>query len=97
MSHTVCASVLTICCSAVYIPSPPFQQDAEGQLIWRYVMPEGPTANSAPQGAGDGAFTPLQGPAAVVAVVGSAHVRGMCKAWQDSLAAPGQVQQLLDG
>jgi len=71
-------------------------QDADGQLIWRYVMPEGASASSVPAGGGDGAYSPLQGPSAVVAVVGSAHVRGMCKAWQDSLAAPGQVQQLLE-
>lgn len=70
-------------------------QDTDGQLIWRYVMPQGETASSAPQGGGDGAYAPLQGPSAVVAVVGSAHVRGMCKAWQDSLAAPGKVDELL--
>lgn len=71
-------------------------QESDGQLIWRYVMPEGKTASSAPQGGGDGAYAPLPGPSDVVAVVGSAHVRGMCKAWQDSLAAPGQVQELLE-
>lgn len=70
-------------------------QDTDGQLIWRYAMPQGKTASSAPQGGGDGAYAPLQAPSAVVAVVGSAHVRGMCKAWQDSLAAPGQVDELL--
>lgn len=65
-------------------------------MIWRYVMPEGPTATSAPQGAGDGAYQPLPGPSAVVAVVGSAHVRGMAKAWQASLSAAGQVEPLLE-
>ncbi len=69
-------------------------QDDE-QLIWRYMVPEGSTASSAPAGAGDGAYTPLAGPSAVVAVVGSAHVRGMCKRWQDSLAAAGKVEDLL--
>jgi pheromone shutdown protein TraB len=59
-------------------------------------MPQGDTAPSAPKGGGDGAYQPLAGPAAVVAVVGSAHVRGMAKAWRDSLAAPGQVQELLE-
>jgi hypothetical protein len=71
-------------------------QEADGQLIWRYVMPEGSTASSAPKGGGDGAYVPLAGPSDVVAVVGSAHVRGMCKAWQASLAAPGQVKDLLE-
>jgi hypothetical protein len=70
-------------------------QDTDGQLIWRYVMPQGETASSAPQGGGDGAYAPLQGPSAVVAVVGSAHVRGMCNAWKDSLATPGKVEELL--
>jgi hypothetical protein len=70
-------------------------QDDEGQLVWRYLMPEGASAPSAPKGGGDGAFEPLQGPEAVVAVVGSAHVRGMVKAWQDSLAKPGAVDDLL--
>jgi hypothetical protein len=67
----------------------------EGQLIWRYMVPEGATASSAPAGAGDGPYVPLAGPAAVVAVVGSAHVRGMAKQWQDSLAAAGQLDELL--
>lgn len=86
---SVVVSKSCICCLCLL-------QDTEGQLIWRYVMPEGATASSGPAGGGDGAYSPLQGPSAVVAVVGSAHVRGMCKAWQDSLAAPGQVQQLLE-
>lgn len=59
------------------------------------MVPEGATAASAPAGAGDGAFTPLAAPAAVVSVVGSAHVKGMIKQWQDSLAAAGQVEELL--
>ena len=37
----------------------------------------------APAGAGDGEYAPLQAPRAVVAVVGSAHVRGMCRQWED--------------
>ncbi len=67
----------------------------DGQLVWRYMVPDGSAAFSAPAGSGDGPFTPLAGPQALVAVVGSAHVRGMVKGWQGSLAAAGQVDELL--
>lgn len=67
----------------------------DGQLIWRYMVPEGATASSAPAGAGDGPYVPLAGPRAVVSVVGSAHVRGMVQRWQESLAAAGQLDELL--
>jgi hypothetical protein len=59
-------------------------------------MPEGAgDVPSAPKGAGDGAYAPLAAPRAVVAVVGSAHVRGMCRQWHESLGAPGAVHELL--
>ncbi|KAF6254495.1 hypothetical protein COO60DRAFT_1703286 [Scenedesmus sp. NREL 46B-D3] len=76
------------------VPAYVADQD-NGQLIWRYMVPEGATASSAPSGAGDGPYVPLAGPAAVVSVVGSAHVRGMVQMWQDSLAAAGQLDDLL--
>eukprot|EP00775_Hariotina_reticulata_P012413 gene12413-12548_t len=66
-----------------------------GQLIWRYMVPQGSTSFSAPAGSGDGPVEPLAGPTAVVAVVGSAHVRGMAKEWQGSIAAAGQLDELL--
>lgn len=68
-----------------------------GQLIWRYMMSQGGPARSSPQGWGDGEYTPLSSPApqAVVAVVGSAHVRGMCQQWSNALQQPGQVEELL--
>lgn len=37
---------------------------------------------AAPRGLGDGAFQPLRGAQRVVAVVGTAHVRGMVRGWQ---------------
>ncbi len=40
------------------------------------------TDAACPRGEGDGVFEPLEGPAAVVAVVGTAHVRGMIRAWR---------------
>ena len=45
-----------------------------------------------PRGEGDGVFEPLDGPAAVVAVVGTAHVRGMIRAWRR--AAEGEELEL---
>jgi hypothetical protein len=59
------------------------------------MVPEGATASSAPAGSGDGPYVPLAAPTAVVSVVGSAHVRGMVKQWQESLAAAGQLDELL--
>uniref|UniRef100_A0A383WD58 Uncharacterized protein n=1 Tax=Tetradesmus obliquus TaxID=3088 RepID=A0A383WD58_TETOB len=76
------------------VPAYVADQD-DGQLIWRYMVPEGATASSAPAGAGDGPYVPLAGPTAVVSVVGSAHVRGMVQRWQESLAAAGQLDELL--
>jgi hypothetical protein len=60
------------------------------------MVPQGCTAFSAPAGSGDGPVAPLAGPAAVVAVVGSAHVRGMAREWQGSIAAAGQLDDLLN-
>jgi hypothetical protein len=67
----------------------------EGQLVWRYMVPAGASAASAPAGAGDGEFVPLPAPAAVVAVVGSAHVRGMARRWSSALNAAGQLDELM--
>ena len=35
-----------------------------------------------PRGEGDGVYEPLAAPAAVVAVVGTAHVRGIIREWR---------------
>ncbi len=68
--------------------------EVEGQLLWRYMVPEGGPLGSAPQGSGDGAFRPLEGVAAVVGVVGSAHVHGMVNEWQQHVRDVG-VEALL--
>lgn len=54
--------------------------------VWRYMMPDGGTQGSAPAGLGDGAFEPLPGVASMVAVVGTAHVRGMIREWKACVA-----------
>lgn len=56
-------------------------------------MPEDGPQRSAPMGTGDGAYLPMNGvkdsnsdrdptEKRIVAVVGTAHVRGMCKEWE---------------
>jgi hypothetical protein len=40
---------------------------------------------------------PMQGVRAVVGIVGSAHVPGMVRQWQDALASPRDVGDLLAG
>ncbi|KAK9807775.1 hypothetical protein WJX72_008889 [[Myrmecia] bisecta] len=52
-----------------------------GQTVWRYVMPDGGPAAACPTGWGEGVYEPRQGPSAVVAVVGSAHVPGIIQEW----------------
>ena len=56
----------------------------DGQAVVRYMMAEGAPKKAAPAGAGDGCYKPVAGPTAVVAVVGSAHVRGICRQWSDA-------------
>lgn len=66
--------------------SPAFVRDmANGQVVWRLMMPEEAPAACAPSGLGDGAYAPLPGVRSVVAVVGSAHAKGMCRDWQQHL------------
>lgn len=63
--------------------APAYIADNDGGMrVWRYVVPEGGPPGAAPPGYGDGAFQPLGGPGVVVAVVGSAHVRGIAREWQ---------------
>lgn len=63
--------------------SPAFIQDiVDGKVVLRYMMPENGPRRSAPMGQGDGEYQPVKGVKSVVAVVGSAHVRGMIKEWE---------------
>lgn len=47
--------------------------------------PSNPAAGVSPPAEGDGRYEPLPGVGAVVAVVGTAHVRGITRAWGDAL------------
>jgi hypothetical protein len=67
----------------------------DGFSVLRYMMADGAPNKSAPTGKGDGAYQPLGSAKSVVAVIGSAHVRGMCRRW-DSAVKSGDwsVQEL---
>ena len=70
--------------------------EAGGQLVWRYAMSAGAPLGSAPRGVGEGEYAPPQGGArAVVVVVGTAHVRGMCREWRAALERPGDVAEFV--
>lgn len=56
--------------------------------VLQYAMPVGGEPRACPTGAGAGQYQALPGPRAVVAVVGTAHVRGLIRQWQ---AAQGDV------
>jgi hypothetical protein len=56
--------------------------------VLHYAMPEGGEAAVCPPGAGAGRYAPLAGPCSVVAVVGTAHVRGMIREWADAQRDP---------
>lgn len=53
---------------------------ADGVPIWRYTVGKNGPQGVSPLGEGDGSYSPLQAVGAVVAVVGTAHVRGITKA-----------------
>jgi hypothetical protein len=71
------------------------RSEVEGQTVWQYLMPDGAPVAAAPQGLGDGAAQPLAGVRTVVGVVGSAHVPGMVRQWQEAVASPGTIDLLL--
>lgn len=60
--------------------------EVDGYTVLRCMMAAGAPNKSAPTGMGDGAYEPFIGAEAVVAVVGSAHVRGMCRRWDATVA-----------
>ncbi len=45
-------------------------------------MPEGGPEEATPPGNGEGEYKPAQAPERMVAVVGSAHVRGILREWE---------------
>ena len=49
--------------------------------VLQYAMPVGGEPGACPPGAGAGQYEPQPGPRSVVAVVGTAHVRGMIREW----------------
>eukprot|EP00887_Chlorella_sp_A99_P000855 scaffold5.g855.t1 len=63
---------------------------ADGEdVVYHYAQPAGGLPAACPPGTGAGAYAvaPAPRPAAVVAVVGTAHVRGICAEWARAAAA----------
>ncbi len=74
--------------------SPAYIKDFDlGRTVWRYAMPEASLEEATPSGNGEGQYKPVQAPRTVVAVVGSAHVRGILKEWE-AVAQERYLQQL---
>ncbi|KAF5825960.1 hypothetical protein DUNSADRAFT_5649 [Dunaliella salina] len=72
----------------------PFSLDRERIYpVWRFMVPEGAPEAAAPRGLGDGAYTPLKGARRVVAVVGTAHVKGIVREWSQAVEEEGGVDQ----
>lgn len=60
-------------------------EEQDDFTVLRYMMADGAPNKAAPTGKGDAAYQPLGDAQAVVAVIGSAHVRGMCREWDKAL------------
>lgn len=76
------------CCAGRDGQVPAFILDeVDGHTVLRYMMADGAPNKAAPTGKGDGAYQPLGTARSVVAVLGSAHVRGMCRRWDGTLSA----------
>lgn len=57
-------------------------REGEGSCVLRYAMPDGGPPEACPQGQGDGKFKTWPAKK-VVAIVGTAHVRGILRAFED--------------
>jgi hypothetical protein len=55
--------------------------------VMRYMMADGAPNKAAPTGKGDGAYEPLPDADSIVAIIGSAHVRGICKQWNSTVSS----------
>lgn len=56
--------------------------EEDGRRVFRYVMAQGANPVVCPPGMGDGAYEALPAGRTVVGVVGTAHVRGICREWE---------------
>lgn len=69
--------------------------EVDGYTVLRYMIAEGASNKAAPTGKGDGAYEPLGNVESVVAIIGSAHVRGICKQFDSVVDGPSlDVQDL---
>ena len=70
-------------------------QDDQGRHRWRYLMPENSPPGASWLGSGEGVYQPLPAPQRIVAIVGSAHVRGMLHEWEQP-QSDSSMQAVLD-
>lgn len=64
--------------------SPAFVLDTQdSRHAWQYAMPADSPTGLSTKGIGLGEYRAVEGPESVVAVVGSAHVGGIVREWQD--------------
>lgn len=70
--------------------APAYVLDKTGQRqVWRLVTPPGAPVASCPVGEGDGQLEGHPPVKNIVAVVGTAHVKGMMRAWSAGSASSG--------
>lgn len=75
------------CLTPAYVLTRPADSEAGApSAVLQYAMPVGGEQEACPPGAGAGQYAPLAGPCSVVAVVGTAHVRGMIRQWKAAQA-----------
>lgn len=61
---------------------------AASEALLRYAMPKGANPVVCPEGYGEGQFQPLPEGRTVVGVVGTAHMRGIIRAWAEAQRNP---------
>ena len=57
-----------------------------GNWVYRLMMPKGGGPPHVEHGLGDGEYLPLENPKRVVAIVGTAHVRGICRTLENGVS-----------
>ena len=74
--------------AAGLVPAYVLTAAADGAPVLHYAQPEGGRPGACPPGTGAGTYAPLEAPRAIVALVGTAHVRGMVAAWPEACESP---------
>ena len=67
----------------------------DGRMVWRLMQGKGAPDETSTRGYGDGEYQPLQDVNVVVNIVGTAHVQGIVKAWENALSKPSEITSLI--